>query len=114
MAEMRSGAAVVYLAGPYSTPDPCVNTHAAIQLADRLLDICVPMVPHLTHFWHTVSPKPYERWLELDLVMLERCDVVYRFGGDSAGADGEVAHAISVGIPVVYTEEYLRSWIAAR
>lgn len=105
---------VVYLAGPYSHPDPVANTHDAIRLADRLVDVCVPMIPHLSHLWHLVSPKPYAWWLELDLVLMERCDIVYRFGGESSGADGEVAHAEAVAMPVVFTEHDLRLWIEAR
>jgi hypothetical protein len=103
--------AVVFLAGPYSKPDPCENTHAAIMLANRLLDCCVPFVPHLTHFWHTVTPRPYEEWLALDREYLRRCDGVLRFGGESSGADGEVAAASELGIPVFRNEADLRVWL---
>lgn len=102
---------VVYLAGPYSSPDPVENMHKAIKLADRLLDVCVPLIPHLTGTWHMVSPKPYPQWLEIDLVLIRRCDVVFRFGGDSSGADAEVADALDRGQPVVYSEDELRGWI---
>ena len=103
---------VVFLAGPYSHPDPCVNTHEAIMLADRLLDVCVPFVPHLTHFWHTVSPKPYEEWLAIDRELLRRCDALLRFGGESSGADGEVEFALEIGLPVFFSETHLREWLA--
>lgn len=99
---------VVYLAGPYSKPDPVENMHRAIKIADGLLDVCVPMVPHLTGIWHMVSPKPYPVWLALDLALMARCDYVYRFDGDSSGADGEVAEAQRLEIPVAFTEAALR------
>lgn len=102
---------IVYLAGPYSKPDPVWNIHDAVKLADSLLDICVPMIPHLTGTWHMISPKPYETWLEIDLVLMARCDVVFRFGGESSGADGEVEEALKARQPVVYSEEELRDWI---
>lgn len=110
-AHLAEGLPVVYLAGPYSKPDPVENTHAAIKLADSLLDVCVPMVPHLTGTWHMVSPKPYETWLALDLALMARCDAVYRFGGESSGADGEVAEAVRLGIPVFFNEPGLRGWL---
>ena len=57
----------VYIAGPFSKPDLCVNTKTAIEAADKLLSLgMVPFVPHLNLLWHTVSPKPYETWLDLD------------------------------------------------
>lgn len=104
---------VVYLAGPYSNPDPVENMHRAIKIADGLLDVCVPLIPHLTGTWHMVSPKPYETWLELDLAHMEKCDAVYRFPGASSGADAEVEHANGLNMPVFFDEASLREWIAA-
>lgn len=98
---------VIYIAGPYSAPDPCINTHRAIAYADVLLqrDLCVPVVPHLSHFWHTMHPHPYGDWIRMDLALLERCDGVIRLAGDSPGADGEVARANELGLPV-YSEVF--------
>lgn len=104
---------VIYLAGPYTNPDPVENIHRAIKIADGLLDVCVPVIPHLTGFWHVVSPKPYEEWLRIDLVLMHRCDAVYRFDGASSGADNEVAEAEEAGLPVFYDEASLRQWLAA-
>lgn len=105
---------LVYIAGPYSKPDPCENTHGAVMLADRILDVCWPVVPHLSHFWHTMSPKPYPLWLELDLAIMVRCDAVFRFGGESSGSDAEIEVALGGGIPVVYSEAELREWVASQ
>lgn len=46
-------------------------------------------------------------WLDMDLAIVERCDVVLRLPGESVGADGEVAHATKLGIPVFYSIDEL-------
>lgn len=102
-ATMRTGRKV-YVAGPYTKPDPCVNTHNAIRAAEELWDAgFVPFVPHLTHLWHTVSPRPYEDWLAYDLHWLQGCDALLRLPGESSGADKEVAYARTRGIRVVHS-----------
>lgn len=103
---------LVYIAGPYSKPDPCENTHAAIEAANRITDVCAPLIPHLSHFWHTMTPKPYKFWLALDLQYLARCDALLRLPGESAGADAEIVKAHDWGIPVFYDEPTLREWLA--
>jgi hypothetical protein len=102
---------LVYIAGPYTNPDPVLNVREAVRYADlfRAWSI-IPIVPHLTHLWHMVSPKPYEEWLEYDLEVMRRCDAVYRFGGPSQGADGEVAEAVALGIPVFYSGNIEALW----
>lgn len=98
----------VYVAGPYTKPDPCANTNKAIAIGNELWDRgFTPYVPHLTHFWHTVSPRPYEDWLAFDLVWLAECDVLLRFPGESSGADKEVVFAQGRSIPVVYSIDEL-------
>src|SRR5690348_14877704 len=93
----------VYIAGPYTKPDPCVNTHNAIRVADELMEAgYVPYLPHLTHFWHTVAPKPYQTWLDYDAAWIAVCDAVFRMPGSSFGADGETALAKRIGKPVVH------------
>jgi nucleoside 2-deoxyribosyltransferase len=96
----------VYVAGPYSKSDQVANVRAAIEAADRLADAGhSPYVPHLTMLWHLVSPKPYDAWIAHDLEWLATCDAVVRIPGDSPGADGEVAEAGRLGIPVFYSVE---------
>lgn len=91
----------IYVAGPYSKGDPCVNTHIAIQAGQSLLDYgFVPFVPHVSHFWHTMIPNPYEVWMEWDAEWIKVCDGLVRLPGESAGADREVVLANSLGIPV--------------
>ncbi len=112
MAEYRNRP-LVYLAGPYSKPDPVENTHRVILEANKLLDDgrVTPHVPHLTHLWHLVSPRPIEFWYEYDLALLVRCDAVLRMPGDSTGADREVDVAEELRIPVFHSRESLYQWI---
>lgn len=91
----------VYIAGPYTKGDVAVNVRNAILAASDLADRgFAPYVPHLTHFWHIVSPRPYEEWLRLDLEFLPICDAVLRLPGKSSGADAEVDEALRLSIPV--------------
>lgn len=96
---------LIYLAGPYTHPDPVENTHHMIRIADALLDLdVVPIVPHLSMFWHLLCPRPYGDWLTYDLHLLLRCDAVLRVPGVSSGADGELRVARRLGIPVLLAE----------
>lgn len=94
---------VIYIAGPYTKPDPAINVHNAVKVADALMDghLAWPIVPHLTHLWHTISPRDYPDWIALDLALLDRCDGLIRLLGESPGADGEVTRARAVGLPVL-------------
>ena len=104
---------LVYIAGPYSKPDPVENTHEAVRVATALLDDgrCAPVVPHTTLLWHLITPRPYDTWLALDLDVLARCDVLLRLPGESSGADGEVEFARAHGIPVAFDVAYLLDWV---
>lgn len=93
---------VLYIAGPYTTPDPVENTNATVRFASRLWDsgLAYPMVPHLSMLWHAITPRPVEDWYEIDLAHMMRCDGVIRLPGKSSGADNEVAYARLHGLPV--------------
>lgn len=103
---------LVYCAGPYTNPDPVENTHDAIVLADRLYEtgLVVPVTPHLTALWHMVIPHPYTFWLDYDLEVMRGCHAVYRWEGESSGADGEVREARDIGQPVFFNEQELLKW----
>lgn len=96
----------LYLAGPYTKPDPIINTHAAIQLATKLFErkLFVPHIPHLTLLWHMVTPRPIEFWYALDVRHLSRCDAIMRLPGESTGADREMEFARERGVEVVEFE----------
>lgn len=94
---------LLYVAGPYTHPDPVINTHCAVRVASAIYEAgeWVPVVPHLTLLWHLVDPHPLEFWYEYDLHILERCQAIVRLPGDSTGADKEMEHAIKCGLQVV-------------
>ena len=93
----------IYIAGPYTHPDPVENTHKAIKVADVLVSLGHnPYIPHLTLMWHLVSPKPVEFWYAYDMAWLKLCEGLLRLPGESSGADKEVAWAEANGIPVYY------------
>ena len=93
---------LTYIAGPYGS-DPIGNTRLAIKALHALLDGGVPAIcPHLSMLADFYFERKYEDWMGLDLVLVERCDVVLRLPGHSPGADREVEHADMHGIPVVY------------
>jgi len=94
---------VVYISGPYTHPDPVEGIRNAVKAAERVRELGgVPIVPHLSHLWHLISPHSYDYWLDMDLELVALADVVWRLPGYSGGADAEVARAEKLGIPVVY------------
>jgi Domain of unknown function (DUF4406) len=94
----------VYVAGPYTKGDVAVNVRNAYEAANRLADLgFAPFVPHATHFWHMLFPRPYEFWLDLDSQFLPFCQALLRLPGSSSGADKEVQLAQTLGISV-FTE----------
>src|ERR1017187_739132 len=90
----------VYIASPYTEGDVAVNVRNAYEAANRLADLgFAPFVPHATHFWHMIFPRPYEFWLKLDNQFLPLCHAVLRLPGESSGADNEVELARKLNIP---------------
>jgi hypothetical protein len=108
--------ALVYLAGPYSIPDPELNVKRIIALADELLDdgVVVPLVPHLTHLWDEISPRPVDDWYAYDLELLARCDALLRIPGESIGADREEQFARYIAIPTFCSKSTLYKWADSR
>ena len=95
-----------YIAGPYTAPDPVINTANAIRAGEEVRKAGVaPYVPHLTMFWHLLVPNEYEVWLEHDIHWLRKCDALIRLPGPSLGADAEVVEAERLGIAVYYSVE---------
>ena len=96
---------LVYLAGPYTHPDPVHNVHSVVGIAGAICDegSVTPVVPHLTALWHFIDPRPIEFWYEYDLALLARCDALLRLPGKSTGADKEVTYA-SARMPIFEVE----------
>jgi hypothetical protein len=93
---------LVYVAGPYSKGDIDQNVANAIKVGDAIVDMGhTPYIPHLSHYWHKQCPRPYEFWLEYDVVWMYKCDVLVRMSGDSSGADKEVALFRASGKPTI-------------
>ncbi len=96
----------IYVAGPYSKGDVAVNVKNAVFAADIIVAKGhTPYIPHLTHFWHMLSPRPYGFWLDYDAEWLTLCDALYRIPGESMGADTEVAIAERLHLPIYYRLE---------
>lgn len=97
---------VLYVAGPYTRPDPVENTHKAVKVATALYELTewVPLVPHITLLWHAITPRPVEFWYELDLHHMAHCDAVVRMPGASSGADREMEYAAEIGMEIVAWE----------
>ena len=94
----------VYIASAYSKGDVALNVREVILIADKLVELGhIPYIPHLTHFWHLISPKPYEFWLQYDNDFIDHwAEGLLRLSNSSVGADREVARAKGLGIPVYY------------
>lgn len=104
---------IVYVAGPYTNPDPVENTHNAIKAADDLYvrGVCVPIIPHLSLLWHMVRPHTdVNFWYDYDILIMLRCDAVLRLPGVSSGADREVEIAVAHNIPVFDRDDELVDW----
>lgn len=107
---------LIYVAGPYTHPDPVANTHLALEAAERIMasGLGVPHVPHLTLAWHLVYPHEEGFWYGYDLHLLRRCDALLRLSGASKGADAEVVGAERLGIPVFFSETRLWEWLRGK
>lgn len=93
----------IFISGPYTNPDPCINTRKAILVGEEVMKMGhIPFIPHLNHLWHLISPHPIYFWYEYDLEWLKVCDVILRLPGESDGAIKEVEFAVSNGIRVIY------------
>ena len=94
---------LVYVAGPYTRPEPVENTRLAIDAGEMLYKAgYIPLIPHLSLLWQLAYPKPAADWYELDLELLARCDMILRLPGPSIGADVETDFARGKGIPVFH------------
>jgi hypothetical protein len=105
--------AYIYLASPYSHPDPDVKElrykqvmRARAEMMMRGLYVYSPIVDcHPMSIAHLL-PGDFEYWKNFDHIMLERSAAmcILRLAGwkESEGLKGEVAYALAKNIPLMY------------
>lgn len=93
----------VFISGPYTNPDPVINTRNAILAGNEVRKLGhTPFIPHLNHLWHLLCPHEIDFWYAYDLEWLALCDVIMRLPGESMGADKEIIFAMRHNIRVIY------------
>jgi nucleoside 2-deoxyribosyltransferase len=114
---------MIYLAGPYSHPDPAVREQRyreACRVTAGLLRAGRHVFSPIVHGHPLVEyglPSDWEFWRRLDQEHLRRCDevVVLMLDGwrDSAGVRAELQHAQELGLPVSYLDptDDLDTWL---
>ncbi len=94
---------IIYIASPYTKGDMAANVAVQMNAAHRIMDAghC-PVAPLLSHFLHLHRQRNYQDWIDIDLVLIPRMDIVLRLPGESLGAKGEVEKARENNIPVAF------------
>ena len=94
---------VIYIASPYTKGDVAANVCLQIEAAHTIMDMghC-PVAPLLSHYLHIHRQRHYQDWIDIDLALIPKMDIVLRLGVESSGADGEVALANRLGVPVAF------------
>lgn len=83
-----------------------------MDVANKIIALgALPFNPLLLSFHFIVHNTPYDDVINLCLGYVERCDAIYRIPGKSKGADREMKHAITRGIPHFHTMESLEFWL---
>ena len=101
----------VYIAGPYTKPDPKENTLNAIIVAEKVARLgFIPFIPHLTYYWEQEFHHEYNFWLEQDIEWLKCCDIVIRIPGESLGADKEIVLAKQLKKKVYTLASFLKKY----
>ena len=104
---------MIYLASPYSDPDPAVREQrfqAVCRVAAEMLAAGMLVFSPITHSVpiaeHGGAPDTWEFWRAVDLEILARCDelLVVKLPGwrKSRGVQAEIARARALGKPVAY------------
>ena len=102
---------LVFISGPYSAPDAAgiwANIARATAVGVDVIEAGhFPVIPHVlsqgvheAHNQRTGVELTWEWWMTYCESVLAKCDAVLCYG-ESPGANREVAHAGTLGIPVV-------------
>lgn len=108
---------VVYVAGPYRAPTVWQVTRNIERAREAGLEVAklgaVPLVPHMTCALYD-GEQSDEFFLAAALELLRRSDVVLVLPGweRSSGTRGEIAEAGRRRIPVLFSVDGLRTWLA--
>lgn len=99
---------IIFISSPYTIGNQLDNVQRQVEAAHTLMDYgYAPLAPLLSHYLEQWRSRPWEEWMEIDFVLLAKCDALLRLDGESRGADLEVAEARRLGIPVVYSVDEL-------
>jgi len=97
----------VYIAGPLTGKDGTLveaNVAAALRVFLDCIRRGIPaFCPHLTGGFPSAHAIPWDRWMEYDLAVLDRCTHVLLLPrwAESTGATVERHHAAAVGKPII-------------
>ena len=92
---------LIYVAGPYTDGDVALNVRKAIDAAESLAGLgYVPVIPHLSHFWHMIHAHDYEFWVDYGKKLLGICNALFLLPGYSLGAENEIALAMERFLPI--------------
>jgi hypothetical protein len=90
---------LIYVAGPI-TRDPFGCVRQSLDAWERLRALdAVPFCPQWSVLPEMVKQRHYEEWMAYDFDVIAHCDALVRLPGESPGADREIEHAETVGIP---------------
>lgn len=111
----HSSPGYIYLASPYSHPDPAVvhaRFDAAVKCAGQLMLKGLVVFSPIAHS-HPIAlatklPETWEFWRGIDFPLLERAHSLFVLKLDgwerSVGVQAEIARAGELGIPVVFVD----------
>jgi hypothetical protein len=113
--EQRAPKALVYVASPYTHPDPEVvqaRYEQVSRLTARLVAEGEAAVSPITYGHHLLDfhtmPTDWEFWMDFCIALLSKCDrmLVAKIPGweESRGVQAEIRYAQDHGIPVEYIE----------
>lgn len=107
----------VYIASPFNRGSQLLNIRFQAQIFNEMTNdgIAFPVLPLAMAHFHMIYPRPEQDWLKYNLGLMEMCDCVLRLPAtcdmmpeyvqvESSGADGEVARALELNMPVFYSK----------
>lgn len=105
---------LIYVAGPLTKGVVAQNIHRAVLVGNELAHMGYGVfIPHLNCLWEMIAGgQDYEFWLDQDMQVLHRSDILFALDGESPGRDREVAEMRDeLKRPVIYTIDQARDWI---